>query len=208
MMRLLNNEKGIALVMVMILSLIGLAMVSALLFMVTMGTRSSGSLRFYKTVEEASFGGAEIAVQFIRDAGTFTLPIGMNLVVTGDACLLQKLTTPRGNWDLANWTSCSADRVSPTIDTSPDIRFDLPGAGGNTIRVFGKIVDTVQGNTQPIAFGVTPLVQGGTLGGGGTFQSGQTTSPPTKPWLIRIEIQAEDSVNPVERSMLSVLYAH
>ena len=69
MMRFMKNEKGIALVMVLILSLISLAIVSALLFMITQGTQVSGFQKFYRTAEEASLGGAEATAAFIRARG-------------------------------------------------------------------------------------------------------------------------------------------
>ena len=58
-MRIIKNEKGIALVLVLILALIGLAMVSTLIFMVTQGTTLSGAMRFYRTADEAATGTAE-----------------------------------------------------------------------------------------------------------------------------------------------------
>ncbi|HJW30822.1 MAG TPA: hypothetical protein VJ508_16420, partial [Saprospiraceae bacterium] len=67
MMKLIGNEKGVALVMVVIIALIGLMMVSTLLFMVTQGTRISGFQRVFRTTDEAGLGGAQIATQVIKD---------------------------------------------------------------------------------------------------------------------------------------------
>ena len=64
MMIIAKNENGIALVMVLILALIGLMIVSALLYLATSGTLTSGAFRAYRTAEEASFGGAEIAAEY------------------------------------------------------------------------------------------------------------------------------------------------
>ncbi len=69
MMRLIRNEKGIALVLVLVLSLIALAIVSALLFMITQGTQLSGFHKFYRTSEEAAMGGVEASLAFIRAGG-------------------------------------------------------------------------------------------------------------------------------------------
>ena len=68
-MKLLRNEKGIALVMVLIFSLIGLAIVSAMLFMLTQGTRISGSLKIYKSGDEAGLGGTFTIAEMIKNKG-------------------------------------------------------------------------------------------------------------------------------------------
>lgn len=67
------NEKGIALVMVLILAMISLAIVSAMLFMITQGTVLSGAQKFYSTAEEASTGAAELSVLYLSRRGIFTL---------------------------------------------------------------------------------------------------------------------------------------
>src|SRR5512135_2441319 len=107
-MKLIRNEKGIALVMVMVIALIGLAMVSTLLFMVTQGTRISGFQRVFRSTDEAGLGGAQIATQVVRDNifnaknGLAMVPITsgvLSVVINGgnaDACLMQKLSLTRG----------------------------------------------------------------------------------------------------------------
>ncbi len=226
-MKLIRNEKGVALVMVIIIALIGLAMVSTLLFMVTQGTRISGFQRVYRSTDEAGLGGAQIAAQFIKDnifnakmnasTGQQLVPITsgvLSVLITNgntDQCLIQKLTLTRGEWDTTNpnyfWTQCGAPRAM-TIDafTSPpseDFKFDLPGASpGQTFTVYAKIIDTVKGNTEESGIG-------GKLGGSGVVSSmeGEIT-PPASPSLYRIEVQAQDATNPQQRSKYSVLYAH
>ncbi len=120
MMKLIRNEKGVALVMVLIIALIGLAMVSTLLFMVTQGTRISGFQRVYRSTDEAGLGGAQIAAQVIKDnlfsakqPGNSLIPITITsagvpvfsvifLGNTSDDCLKQKLKFPRGAWATTN----------------------------------------------------------------------------------------------------------
>jgi hypothetical protein len=193
------DEKGIALVMVMVLSLIALAIVSALLFMLTQGTRESGAYRFFKTAEEASIGGTEIASQFIRSRGKLNLPTANNPWITTDACLNEKLTLSKTDWT----SNCSATEKSlgiiETDNTTFDMSFDL-----GDYRVYAKIVDTVQGNSD-----TGGIVTSGSLGGGGVVASNSgIVSPPHVPYLYRMEIQAQKILNPVEHSRLAILYAY
>lgn len=73
-MRQINNQKGIALVMVLVLAMIALAIVSALLFMMTKETVLTGSEKFYRTAEEASTGGAELVMQYLGNGGLLAIP--------------------------------------------------------------------------------------------------------------------------------------
>jgi len=192
------NEKGIALVMVLILSLISLAIVSALLFMITQGTQLSGSQRFYRTAEEASLGGTEIATEFIMNRGVApALPgilTGTGAGTSSALCLTQKLTLSR-----AAWANCAAADMTLNAATNSDMRFDL-----GPYRVFTKIVDTVEGNSD-----VAGLVTGGgELGGAGVVAANSgMVSPPHIPYLYRMEVEAAASANARERSRMSVLYA-
>jgi hypothetical protein len=219
-MKLIRNEKGVALVMVIIIAFIGLAMVSTLLFMVTQGTRISGFQKVFRTTDEAGLGGVQIATQVIKNnlfnakqTGNTLLPIAALLNFTldsGDLCLKQKLTLSRGGWLTTDpayaWPACTGvpDRVlALDADKSPDFTFDVSGVVyGQTFRVFTKIIDTVKGNTEEGGLG-------GKLGGSGVVSSmeGEIT-PPATPSLYRIEVQAQDATNPQQRSKYSVLYAN
>ena len=70
----LRNEKGLALVMVLILSLIALTIISTLIFMVTQGTKVSGFYKRYATSLDAGYGGAEIATSLIYNRGELVIP--------------------------------------------------------------------------------------------------------------------------------------
>ena len=61
----LSNEKGIALVMILILSAIALAIMAGLIYMITAGTQISGMQKRYKTALEAGKGGTDITYQLI-----------------------------------------------------------------------------------------------------------------------------------------------
>jgi hypothetical protein len=56
MMKHLKNEKGIALVMVLVLSLIALAITSALIYLVIQGTKYSGFFKRYEMHARPAWG--------------------------------------------------------------------------------------------------------------------------------------------------------
>lgn len=223
-MKIIKNEKGIALVMVLVISLMALAMVSALLYMLTQGTTMSGSQKFYHYAEEASYGGTEVATQYLGTMGQInltTLGAGLNFtascncndpyvftdnidLMTGlrtDRC--DKLCNPTAQWPAAYDEGAAAGiQVSLNATTNSDLTFTL-GVAPQTFDVFVKVVDTVQGNSD-----VSSLVTGGALGGAGVVAS--TTgivSPPHNPFLYRLEVQSQATNNPREQAKMSVLYA-
>jgi hypothetical protein len=200
-MKQLKNEKGVALVMVLVLSLIGLAIVSAMLFMLTQGSRMSGYHKMFRSADEAGLGGADAVTQMIKGRGT----LGFG-TTTLDACLQDKLNIARGDWATSpGWTTnCSAARLSMDPTVGFDYFVDLPGPLGTTYLTFTKIVDTVEGNSD--TGGIVPV---GSLNAGGVVTAaGGQISPPQVPYLYRIEVQTQDTANPRERSRYSVLYGY
>src|SRR4030043_1051567 len=61
----IRNEKGIALVMVLVLSAIVLIIMAGLIYMLTTGTQISGMQKKYKNASEAGIGGRDITYQLI-----------------------------------------------------------------------------------------------------------------------------------------------
>lgn len=80
-----SNEKGIALVMVLILSAIALAIMSGLVYMVISGTQISGIQKRYKTALEAGIGGADVTYQVIKLRGDATSTAAFLLVLQNGA---------------------------------------------------------------------------------------------------------------------------
>ena len=233
----LRDEKGIALVMVMILAMISLAFVGAMLFMVTQGTLLSGAYKVYKSAEDASFGGTGIIHDYMLGRGDLSLP-GLTLQlgslstgVTGlcacdqnndgditsndnldkaltppaSSCRCDKICSGHLNSITAanNWGSTCTSSDDTSMDPTKNSDLQLTLGGGFT--VFGKIVDTVEGNSD-----IGGLVTGGgRLGGGGVVASNTgLVNPPQTPYLYRIEAQAQKTSNPSEKSRLSILYAY
>ena len=207
----MKNERGIALVLVMVIALIALAIVSALIYMGTMATRLSGAEKVYRNVDEAALGGARIAADMvIANFGNSALSLPTVAANLGGSfgnpavqtCLMRKL-----NNATANWGGSICDDPMRSMDFSPDnsntwdMTFPLPGVPNN-YTVLAKIVDTIEGNTSGLV-GEGEFAVGGVGGGGASI-----VTPPKHSWMYRIEVQAQDSVNPRERARYSVLYAH
>ncbi|MEW6108541.1 MAG: hypothetical protein AB1632_05125 [Nitrospirota bacterium] len=229
----LLNEKGIALVMVLILALIALAIVSALIYMSTIGTTLSGAQKFYRTTEEASFGGAEIAAEYLSNRGALVVNIpapgvgiafavgcncgdpyvytdNIDLMTNARSRRCDKMCNPTSDWSATGAFSCDDNALvaglqislDPTIN--PDFGPYTLGVAPNTFDIFTKIVDTVQGNSD-----VGGIVTSGELGGAGVVASNSgLVNPPHQPYLYRMEVQAQSTNNPRERSRLSILYAY
>jgi hypothetical protein len=208
------NEKGIALVMILILAAIALLVIAGLLYMITSSSQITGMQKRYKSGLEASLGGAEVAYQIIAlrgistDTTAFTTllssinPVittptgcsGTDLSGTTFTGLAAKLMTPA-----TTWTNCD-DTVSidPSTNTSYDMQFDL-GTSPDQYRVYAKIVDTVEGNSAP-DYG---------LGGKGVVVSGSSeVTVVSMPYLYTMEMDAQNTLNPSERAKLSILYQY
>lgn len=213
-----RNERGIALVTALMLTLVSLVLAMALMYFIEIGTKVSASAKRYQNVQQAAYGGVSLTVneliprlenaifsnystgsqsgiqQLKNDYAGLTLP---NL-----ACLKQKLSSSSATWDAA----CS-NSLDPT--SSPDMTFLLKATLSSTLQpkqgyiVYTKIVDTpIVGNTDPANLSnlrkpenVTESIQNEGTG-------------VTIPTTYRIEIRAEREQNPQERSNLSVVYSY
>jgi hypothetical protein len=221
----INNEKGIALMMVLVLSLIALAIVATLVYIVIQGTKTSGFMKRYESAREAGIGGAEIAGALISNRGELNLSAldpSLNLpnqcdcgdpLTPGDSKFSDGTAIPAGSEYICicaklcdytvNWPAACSSTLDPL--TSPDMQFDLLSDPLDptkpTYQVSAKIVDTTIGNSS---------LSGELLGSGGVASStsGVISAPPM-PYLYRIEIDAQETTTQTqERARLSVLYAY
>jgi hypothetical protein len=203
-MKRLNNEEGIALVMTLVLSAVVLAMMSGLVYMVTVGTQVSGVEKRYKTALEAGHGGADVTIELLNageDPGIFTDGDGHDfsmpaLNVGGTDCFDQKLNFHREDWPAA----CdSGVAIDPSNVTTYDMIFSL-GTEPLKYNVYSKIVDTFRGNTTrgSAAWKTTGVV---------VSETGKIKVQPI-PYLYTVESHAENSSNPAERAKLSIVYQH
>lgn len=207
--RLGRSEDGVALLLVMVLTLISLIIMAGLLYMITSGIKGSGLQKRYKTAFEAAQGGATFAFQIIGLQGDsvalnsafptnsfFTYSISSNNYNTTN-CLNVKLGNPTGSWG-----SCSnSPSMNPTDSTTYDFAVNFPGdLFTPSYTAVGKITDTVLGNSGAD----TGLSANTGVTSGGTGEIPVMSIP----FLYTIEIDAENPNNRDERSKLSVLYQY
>ncbi|MEW6601610.1 MAG: hypothetical protein AB1499_11635 [Nitrospirota bacterium] len=194
----LHNNKGIALVMVLILSLISLVTMSGLIYMVTSGTEVSGVEKRYNTALEAGKSGMDIASQVFAArenpyAAAEAALINFNITASG-VCFEDKLNKATSDWTVGCQSSLTID---PSSASSYDMTFQL---GNNpTYWVYAKIVDTVEGNSS----GDLGLIKTGVV----SSYPGEVTVMKVS-YLYTMEIDAENINNPTERAKLSVLYQY
>jgi hypothetical protein len=223
----IKSEKGIALVVVLVLSGVALALMTALIYMITSGTQIAGFQKRYKTSLEAGRGGTDLVYSLIGlrgdnvDTNTFNANLntaGLNPTIslltstctgtssggTGYEKLQAKLLTPTASWTPGCDSSLSID---PNNQATYDMKLELGGTT-NKYNYYAKIISTVEGNTGPDGaaggggFGATLHNKGVVTGGGGEIP----VSP--KPYLYAMEVLATSVSNTHERSKLSILYAY
>ncbi|MCR4309400.1 MAG: hypothetical protein NUW14_05160 [Deltaproteobacteria bacterium] len=188
-MKYLRNEKGFAMVFVLILAAISLAMTLAMLMMVSRGSFLSGQQKRYRTAVEASRGGMEAMFQLISNRGN---PDNTLYSLQNTAAIQAKLAGPTTG---AGWAGLnSSSTIDPGDGTSYDMSIDL-----GAYRVYTKIVDTVDGNSGADE----GLVKTAVVNAG----SGEVTVV-SVPYLYTIEVLSQSTVNPTERSKLSILYQY
>jgi len=193
----LLDEKGIALVMVLMLSTVALLIMAGLIYMLTTGTQISGIQKRYETVSEAGLGGSDVTYQLIGLRGdASTTPgtcRGTNQSGTTFTGLAAKINTPT-----STWTGCnSAMVINPNTNTTYDMVFTL--GTGSTYNVYSKIVDTVEGNSA----GDEGLINNRVV----DSNSGEIKVM-SYPYVYTIEIDAENTGNPSERAKYSILYLY
>lgn len=194
------NDRGIALVTVLVLSAIALIIMAGLIYIVTVGTQVSGIHKRYKTALEAAAGGADVTFQVIAARGNNPFDPTITALLSFERfnldCLLDKMRNATFNWpNCAGFSSKATSLVIDPLDSqSYDLRFDL-----GSYRVYAKIVDTVEGNSG----GDEGLIKGGVV----ESNPGEVAVMPI-PYLYTIEILSQRIDNPAERAKLSVLYEY
>jgi hypothetical protein len=201
--RIINSESGIALALVLIISVIALAIMAALVFMITSGTQISGMQKRYRTAQEAGLGGADITYLMIAARGNPNIPLtGFDIPamdVGGVNCLTEKLNNATFNPDgTLKWDpACdNASSIDPDDPTTYDMTFQI--GTGQSYTVYSKVVNTVEGNSG----GDEGLLKGGVV-----TSSGEITVV-SVPYLYTLEVDTESTANRAERSKYSILYQY
>jgi hypothetical protein len=211
----IQSEKGAVLIVVIVLSAVALAIMTALIYMITTGTQISGLQKRYKTALEAGDGGGDVFYQLIatraESAGVQSLAgelnaSGLNFSTTTPAeCradlasgvtytgLAAKLMTPS-----TSWTNCNNSiAIDPATPSTYDMKIEL----GTTTKytVYAKIVATTDGNSG----GDLNLLTKGVV----SANSGEVAVMPI-PFLYAIEVVSENGARIDERAKISTLYQY
>ena len=220
----LANQKGMALVTSLMLTMISLTIVMYLLYMITSGVKLSGANKRYKTALEASYGMTDLVMKEIIPtmfassiaAGTSTPTTALNALygsslhftTATDACMMEKLTKPASQWTTSN----CGNTISTNPKDSPDFSLRLNSTGSDPFTVYAKIVETMCSDKRPYPTG---KCTGSDLSGIDYLDGGQGTTGgisgvnvQAMPATFRIEVRGERTSNAVEKSNISVLYAY
>ena len=201
----IRNKKGIALIVALIVAFIILALGSMALYISMQSTKISGSFRQYRSSIEAA-GGAFSETRRIlgyikSNASVSVLP--STLIDNNTTCLHYKLSTPTTKWtDLSNNNCSDLSNVESTnisdIVSFYDLKYSL---GGYTVYI--KLVNTAKGNTS------SSISKGLTSGGVTSNKQGTNViHPPPIPFLYRMEIVAESTINTKDKAHISLLYGY
>jgi len=192
--RALGNERGAALIVVLMLSAVALVASAGILYMVAKGSFLMGQQKRYQSALEAARGGKESMIKVIVDRGLD------NAVWPGAASdfhanYFSPSMGTKLNLATESWGGLDN---SLTIDPADTATYDLSFHQGQ-YRFYGKIVDTVQGNTG-VDEGLVKL---------GVVLSGQgEVTVVSMPYLYSVEVLAQSDANPSERARVSLLYEY
>ena len=223
--RILKSDRGVALLIVLILSAVALAVMTAMISMIFSGTQISGMHKKFKTAAQASHGGLDMFKQIIlmRGQSTDTTAFitnlndnfSMNAAITTDVgCtgtnlrtvsytgISAKLLTQSNTWTVQCKKTLTID---PTLATTYDLTMEL----GSSPRyaIYAKIAETVEGNS-----GTGASTGSGASGKArikGVVSRRKASIPMVPiPYLYAIEIEARNIDNPAERAKISELYQY
>lgn len=209
-------ERGIVLLVVLILSAVTLLIMTALIYMVTSGTQISGFQKRYKTSLEAARGGSDVFYLLMGLRGdsastaVFTgelsaIGLSSSMPISTSTCAgtslggtvytkwQAKLMTPS-----TSWTNCNS---SLTIDTADPTTYDIKLVLGTETKYnyYAKIVSAIEGNSGSDL----GLLKDGVVSSG----TGEITVQ-SQPYLYAVEVEAENSANTNERAKFSILYQY
>lgn len=210
-----KSEKGVVLVVVLVLSAVVLAVMTALVYMILSGTQISGFQKRYKTALEAAKGGSELLYQVVgsRNTSIFT-GVSTNFSVASSCTgtdvfsgatytgLQAKFKTPSSTWSAA--CSPGSLTINPSDSTTYDMKLVL--GTGTQYNYYAKIVGVVEGNSASL--NSSSLYTGSVITGGSEGGSGGSIPVVSMPYLYAIEVDTENATNPAERAKLSILYQY
>jgi hypothetical protein len=207
-----RTERGIALVIVLVLSAVGLGLMTTLIYLITTGTQVSGINKRYKTALEASMGGKDIVLDILsmKDRSMTEIDLYLDSLSGLDVTYRTPTTCTGGGFDpglqtklrasSSSWLGCDSTIAIDTSTATPnyDIKFEL---GVNPrYTVYAKIVDTIAGSEVGES---TKLKSSGVVA-----SQGDVIQVAGVPNMYTVEIQTENNSNPAEKAKLQVLYQY
>lgn len=212
MMKHSIGERGAALVVVLAIVVMSTALLAVVMHFMQRGAETSILEQKYETAKDASLGAIDVFAKEvipmaigraqIAPASSLTNALGNFKTITSatvaagatDACFSDKLLKSTANWG----GGCS---TTANPKDSPDITFTLTSTGGQPFRVYSKIVDTLQGNSNTSEVSLEGSSVAETSGSGGVLVQ-------HFPYMYSMEVQGERQQNPSERARFEVLYAY
>jgi len=196
-MKVIMNEKGIALIIALITALLILILGSIALYVSIKSTEMSGGFRQYRASIQAAKGGYEktkYIIGYIKVHNTAPTSYGN---FTNSTNFKDKVKYATVDNTTSVWIYNNNDAQNPdTTVSNPDIKFNI---GNYTIYV--KLINTTIGNTATGSSGKL------NAGGVTTSKSGSVISPPTVPYLYTLEIVSKSNMTNRE-AVVSVLYGY
>ena len=208
-----NSEKGVVLVVVLILSAVSLLVITALMYMIITGTQMSGLYKRYRTAVEAARGGADIFQMAIDTQGTTdkinTLVNEVNTYTSDFA--LSGLSACSASYNGKTYIGLDAKLMAPStswvncdkslaIDPANSSTYDMKVVVGTITKfnVYAKIIAMSTGNTgAPDEWWTKGVV---------TAYAEQKPAVVTA--LYSVEVMAVNNANTDERAKLSALYQY
>ncbi len=210
----IKSEKGVVLVVVLVMSAVVLVVMTALIYMITSGTQISGLQKRYKTSLEASRGGSDLFYQVVGSRGIPLTLTGVNPFILGaPACSGTDIYTgatytgfqAKLMTSSATWSAGCNSTLNINLNDGTPAPYDMMLAIGTSpqYNYYAKIVGAIQGNSASL--GSTSLYTGSVM----TGSSGAGAIPVvSQPYLYAIEVDTENATNSAERAKLSILYQY
>lgn len=193
--KIVNNERGMALVSALVLGALGMLMVASLLMMVNTGTWVSGSQKVYQIALDSAYGGINLFTKEIIQRGVG----GTNLGAMGTygGILAQSIT----NADFTTKLTTTGNITDGTFpNDTVDVTVTLAFPSGPSMVVSTNIVSASLGNSGTSS----NLLQGG----GVVNNNSGTITPQHIPYLYQVDTLGQSAANPRENASLSSIYAY
>jgi len=138
-MKRVKDEKGVALLLALVLGLISVVFLAGVLMMIGSGARLSGIERTYTSAIEAAKGGADLICRLLRrggvDVGDYA-GVGW-LTVRDQTCLGNKLERETQNWGCNPTCNVTSSDMADIINC-----YDISRSSFGDYDLYMKIVDT------------------------------------------------------------------